>query len=79
MRDIDLRNLTNANRWWGRWKMLGGSLFGTAASMQDLRNEEQLQNYRVIEWKRRHSPYGDAAVVNLAVWRLRRARRKAAG
>jgi hypothetical protein len=76
---IDVKNLTNVGRWWSRWKMLGGSFFAPPRPMQDLRNEEDLRRYREIEFKRRHTPYGDAAIVNLAAWRMRRARRQAAG
>ena len=76
---VDVKNLTNVSRWWMRWKLCGGSLFGHARPMQDLRNEEDLRRYREIEFKRRHTPYGDAAIVNLAAWRLRRARRQSAG
>lgn len=76
---VDVKNLTNISRWWMRWKLCGGSLFGHARPLQDLRNEEDLRRYRVIEFKRRHTPFGDAAIVNLAAWRLRRARRQSAG
>jgi len=77
--DIDVLNMEHTARWWSRWKLLGGSLFAPPRPMQDLRNEEDLRRYRLIELKRRHTPYGDAAIVNLAAWRLRRARRQAAG
>lgn len=75
---LDVKNLTNIGRWWQRWKLWGGSMGWHARPMQDLRNEEQLRSYRDIEFRRRHTPYGEAQIVNLAAWRLRRARRRMA-
>lgn len=80
MKHIDRKNLTNISRWWGRWKLCGGSLLSQARPMQDLRNEEDLKRWREIEFKRRHTRFGgDNGVVNLAQWRLRRARRSSVG
>jgi len=77
---VDAKNTIRKSKWWTRWLRQGGSLHWQARPMQDLRNEEDLRRWREIELKRRHTRFGgDKGVVNLAQWRLRRARRSAVG
>lgn len=73
---LNLKNAKNVAAWQWRWALQGGSKHWCARSLLDLRNEEDKRLYRIIELKRRHTPFG-RRVVNLAAWRFERARQKA--
>lgn len=79
---LSVKNITSVGRWWMRWVARGGSFHWQARPMTDLRNDDQLRRYREIEHQRRHIPRDESQaaprpkqVVNLAAWRLQRARR----
>jgi hypothetical protein len=72
----DLKNQMNKAQWAWRWALQGGSMHWAARPLQDLRNDDDRRLYRMIEFKRRHSPFG-RRIVNLAAWRFERARRQA--
>ena len=80
MRDIGgylyYRNQENRARWAWRWAKQGGSFFNVARDLLDLRNAEDLRRWRQIEFKRRHLSKHVRKVVNLAAWRINRARRR---
>lgn len=67
---LALRNSLNRARWAWRWAQQGGTYFTTARPLQDLRNDEDLKRWREIEFKRRQV----RKVVNLAAWKINRAR-----
>lgn len=73
---LDLKNAMNVAAWKWRWALQGGSTLWAARPLRDLRNEEDLKRYRLVEVKRRHTPFG-RRVVNLAAWRFERVRRQA--
>lgn len=73
---LDLKNAKNVAAWQWRWALQGGSKHWAARSLKDMRTEEEQRLYRIIELKRRHTPFG-RRVVNLAAWRFERARQKA--
>jgi hypothetical protein len=71
MSELDERNARNYDAWRHAWALQGGR------PMSDLRNQEQLRQYRVIEFKRWQTgkvKRRRGNVVNLAAWYLRRAR-----
>lgn len=68
------RNQENKARWYWRWAKQGGSFFTTARDLRDLRNAEDLRRWRTIEFKRRRLGKKARKVVNLAAWRIDRAR-----
>lgn len=68
------RNQENKARWYWRWAKQGGSFFTTARDLRDLRNAEDLRRWRHIEFKRRRLGKKARKVVNLAAWRIDRAR-----
>lgn len=82
MRDIGgylyYRNQENRARWAWRWAKQGGSFFTLARDLRDLRNAEDLRRWRQIEFKRRNLSKHVRKVVNLAAWRINRARRRSA-
>lgn len=72
------RNQENRARWMWRWAKQGGSFFTIARDLRDLRNDEDLKRWRAIESKRQHLSKQVRKVVNLAAWRINRARRRSA-
>lgn len=67
-------------QWAIRWSLQGGSKFWHARPLEDLRNEEDLRRYRVIECKRRHVKRcrgRKAKVINMAHAKFERVRREA--
>lgn len=70
-----LRNLQSHAEWAVRWSRQGGSKYCPARPLMDLRNEEDLRRYRIIEFKRR-ALKRKATVINLAHERMERVRRK---
>ena len=69
------QNKLRRAQWWLRWREGGGSHLWHARPLKDLRNDEQLKDYREIELLRRHTPYGKR-VVNLNAWRFERVRQE---
>lgn len=69
------KNKLSVARWWLRWREGGGSFSWAARPLKDLRNDEDLRRYRLIELKRRHTPHG-RKVVNLTARRFERERQK---
>lgn len=81
---VDVANCLQAHnglrraQWAIRWSRQGGSKFWSARPLMDLRNEEDLRLYRVIEGKRRQVKRAKKAkVINIAHERIERTRRKA--
>lgn len=72
------RNQENRARWMWRWARQGGSFFTIARDLRDLRNAEDLRRWRAIEFKRRRLGKQVRKVVNLAAWKINRARRRSA-
>lgn len=72
---LDLKNQINRAQWAWRWHMQKGSSCWTARPYPDLRNDEDLKRYRVIEHKRRHTPFG-RRIVNLAAWKFEQIRQQ---
>lgn len=73
---LDLKNSANIARWRWFWHLQGGSRHWAARSLRDLRNDEDLKRYRLIELKRRHTPHG-RQVVNINAFRFERIRQRA--
>lgn len=78
------RNNLNLAAWRERWNAFGGSFhWQPLRQYRDLRNEEDLKRWRVIEFKRRQTGLSKRThqkVVNLSAWyqrRLRNGRRPA--
>lgn len=72
------RNALRRAQWAIRWSRQGGSMFWAARPLVDLRNEEDLRRYRLIEHKRRQLKRArKSKVINLAHERFERIRRKA--
>jgi len=71
---LDAKNRENVAGWAWRWHLQGGSKFWVARPLRDLRNDEDLKRWREIELKRRHLSKQVRKVVNLAAWRINRAR-----
>ena len=69
---LDAKNSENVAKWRWRWHLQGGSRFWMARSLEDLRNEEDLRRWRLIELKRRHTKKG-GKVVSMAAIRLAKA------
>lgn len=78
MSELDKRNNLHLAAWRERWNTFGGSFhWSPRLQPRDLRNQEDLRRWRVIEFKRRQtglSKKSHAKVVNLAAWELRRLR-----
>jgi len=74
---LQRRNGESLARWREKWFLQGGTLFH-ARPLQDLRNEDQLRRWRTIEWQVRQTGKSlkTRTVVNLAVWRMSRARKR---
>lgn len=75
---LALKNSRHVALWRWRWHLQGGSKFWIARDLQDLRNEEDLKRWRKTDWRLRHTPYSKR-VVNIAAWRIERARRSTVG
>lgn len=76
MNDTDIRNAENLAAWRKRCAQHRGSSYLSVDSFPDLRNQDQLRQWRTIEFKRRQtglSKRSHAKVVNLAAWYLRKA------
>lgn len=73
---LQLKNNLNLAKWQWRWCKQGGSIHWHARPLQDLRNEEDLRRYRMIQLLRRHTPFG-RRVVNLAAFKFEREWQKA--
>lgn len=74
---LQVHNGLRKAQWAIRWSRQGGSMFWHARPLEDLRNEEDLRRYRVIEAKRRQLKRArKAKVVNLTHERIERVRRK---
>jgi hypothetical protein len=76
MDELELRNADARAAWHMRWRLQGGSFHWQARPYMDLRNQEQLRQWRVIEFKRRATGKSKRIeqVVNIAAWKLRRLR-----
>lgn len=77
---LQVHNGLRLAQWAVKWSRQGGSKFWHARPLEDLRDEEDLRRYRVIEGKRRHVKRcrgRKAKVVNIAHERLERVRNKA--
>ena len=73
------RNAKRIAEWRERWIAQGGSFHWQARPCLDLRNQDDLRRWRVIEFKRRQTGLSKRAhkkVVNLASWYLRKLRNK---
>jgi hypothetical protein len=74
---LQVHNGLRRAQWAIRWSRQGGSKFWSARPLEDLRNEEDLRRYRVIEGKRRHLKCSrKAKVINMTHARFERVRRK---
>jgi hypothetical protein len=73
---LGLKNKMCIAAWQWRWALQGGSHHWAARPLRDLRSDEDLRRYRVIELKRRHTPFG-RRVVNLNAFRFERIRQQA--
>lgn len=73
---LDLKNSRNLARWRWRWHLQAGGRFWIAHDLRDLRNEDDLQRWRLIEFKRRHLPVKVRKVVSVAAWRIANAKRR---
>lgn len=71
---LDLKNQISRARWAWTWHLQGGSSSWRARDFADLRNDEELLRYRVIEVTRRHTPYG-RRVVSLEAWKFEQKQR----
>lgn len=78
MNDIDIRNAENLAAWRKRMAERRGSSFLSVDPYADLRTQDQLRQWRTIEFKRRRTGVRAprAKVVNIAEWYLRRARNR---
>lgn len=72
------KNQANRARWMWKWARQGGSFFVQARPLLDLRNAEDLKRWRQIEFKRRRLGKQVRKVVNIAAWKINRARRRSA-
>lgn len=74
--ELYLRNQDALAAWRFRWRLQGGSYHWKARDLSDTRDQEQQRQWRVIEFKRRHTGKAKqkTKVVNIAAWYLRRAR-----
>ena len=75
--ELDARNAANISAWRKRMASQRGSSFLTVDPYPDLRDQDDMHRWRVIEFKRRQtgrSKKAHAKVVNIAGWYLRRAR-----
>jgi hypothetical protein len=74
--ELKLRNIDAIAAFHMRWRLQGGSFHWQARPMSDLRDQEQLRQWRLIEHKRRATGLSKRAqkVVNIAKWQLRRLR-----
>lgn len=77
---LQVHNGLRKAQWAIRWSRQGGSKFWSARPLEDMRNEEDLRRYRVIEGKRRHvkrTRGRKAKVINMAHAKFERVRREA--
>jgi hypothetical protein len=74
---IDLKNSVNQARWRWRWHQQGGSHFWVARNLTDLRDEDQLRRWRLIEYMVRRLPRYQSNVVNIATAKFRKMRKQA--
>lgn len=72
---LDLKNQINRAKWAWRWHMQKGSSGWSARPYPDLRNEDDLRRYRLIEFKRRHTPFG-GRVVSMHAWKWEQKRQR---
>lgn len=76
---LHMHNALRRAQWAIRWARQGGSRFWHARPLEDLRNEDDLRRYRVIEGKRRHVKRcrgRKAKVINMAHARFERVRQQ---
>jgi hypothetical protein len=74
---LAVRNSESLAEWRWRWHLQGGSGLFHARSLRDLRNDEDLKRWRVIEFQVRATGRAirKRKVVSLAAWRIERAKR----
>jgi hypothetical protein len=65
----DLKNSVAAAAWGWRWHLQGGSRFWVARDLTDLRNDDQLRQWRGIECSVRELLSRRASVISIAVAR----------
>ena len=76
---LQVHNGLRRAQWAIRWARQGGSKFWSARPLEDLRNEEDMRRYRVLDGKRRalkRHRGRRAKVINIAHERMERVRRE---